>query len=273
MELFNKLKDNSIWDAQIVGKNMFCQNTGSMEYFKEYFSFCINVATWPVEIETRTFFVNEAELALNVYSEKCCIDESSLDVIRESRSLLVSISQGINALLQKQAEEEEQNTFTSNNKALAELTKLKSEMSQVKNQSQFEAVLNKMSSYEEGLDKTALTQAQSILYNSLTRDFSSLVSKKMTEISQLEDIAYNKNAAESFKKAYELFKANEDNYKNSDSKLYELVSKYLFAYDAKRLFNECLVYYNYIYSYIFNKLEDDGKYRFTQFSFDTPKKC
>ena len=25
MELFEKLKDNFIWDAQIVGKNLFCQ--------------------------------------------------------------------------------------------------------------------------------------------------------------------------------------------------------------------------------------------------------
>lgn len=55
MELFEKLKDNFIWDAQIVGKNLFCQKPNEETIFNEYFSFCIKIATYPVEIETRTF--------------------------------------------------------------------------------------------------------------------------------------------------------------------------------------------------------------------------
>lgn len=129
-----------------------------------------------------------------------------------------------------------------------------------------------MLNFEERLDKTILDKHQITLYNSLTRDFSTLVSQKMAEFTHNEDTQYNKRAAKSFKKAFELFKENEDKYKKFDRELYGLVSEYLFAFDAKRLFNECLVYYNHVYSYIFNKLDDDGKFRFTQFSFDTPKK-
>lgn len=36
----------------------------------------------------------------------------------------------------------------------------------------------------------------------------------MTEITHCEDIQYNKRAAKSFKKAFDLFKENEDKYKN-----------------------------------------------------------
>lgn len=272
MELFEKLrKDNAILNAQIVGKNLFCQNPGDVSCFKNYFEFCIDVATWPVEIEKRSFFAAEAELALNVFSEKCIIDESTLKVIQDSSSKLVSVSNEINLFIQNQTEEQEHVAFESNNEILSGLSKLKTEMMRVKNQKQFDKVLGKMSSFEEDLDKTILTSTQTTLYNSLTRDFSALVSQKMAEISHNEDVQYNKVAADSFKKAFELFKANEDKYKKSDSELYGLVSQYLFAFDAKRLFNECLVYYNHVYSYIFNKLDDDGKFRFTQFSFDTPK--
>lgn len=272
MELFEKLKKDSIWDAQIVGKNIFCLNPGEEKSFVDYFSFCLNIATWPVEIETRTFFANEAELALNVYSEKCQMNESTLEIIQDSRSKLVAVSTEINTFIQNQSAQQVKAAEEANNKVLTELSKLKSEMIHVKGQSQFDDVLTKMSNYEESLDKTILNQQQKTLYNSLTRDFSSLVSQKMAEISHNDDILYNKKAADSFKKAFELFKGNEDKYKKSDSELYGLVSEYLFAFDAKRLFNECLVYYNHVYSYIFNKLDDDGKFRFTQFSFDTPKK-
>lgn len=272
MELFERLKDNSIWDAQIVGKNLFCQNPGEEINFNDYFSFCVTVAAWPVEIETRTFFANEAELVLNVFSEKCNIDESKLKIIQDARSKLVAVSKDINDFIQTQANEQEKSAYEANNNVLSELSKLKSEMLHVKEQAQFDDVLKKMSNFEESLDKTILDKHQTLLYNSLTRDFSALVSQKMAEIAHREDIQYNKKAADSFKKAFELFKTNEDKYKKSDRELYGLVSEYLFAFDAKRLFNECLVYYNHVYSYIFNKLDDDGKFRFTQFSFDTPKK-
>lgn len=272
MELFKKLKDNSIWDAQIVGKNLFCQNPGNEVCFNDYFSFCITVAKWPVEIETRTFFANEAELALNVFSEKCNIDESILKKIQDARNELVEVSKNINEYIQAQTEEQEKSAVEENNKVLADLSKLKSEMLFIKEQAQFDDILTRMSDLEESLDKTILDKQQTVLYNTLTRDFSALVSNKMAELEHNKDIQYNKKAADSFKKAFELFKANEDKYKKSDSELYGLVAKYLFAYNAKRLFNECLVYYNHVYSYIFNKLDDEGKFRFTKFSFDTPKK-
>ncbi len=272
MELFKKLIDeSSILDAQIVGKNGFCQNPGDVKCFRDYFDFCIKVANWPVEIETRSFFLSEAELAFNVFSEKCNLDEAMLKIVQNARSELVKVSVDINSFIQNQTQEEEDAAVKSNNKVLSELAKLKTELIQVGNQKQFDQVLIKMSELEDGLDKTILVPSQLKLYNSLTRDFSSLVSQKMAEISHAEDIEYNKDAADSFKKAFDLFKANEDKYKKSDSELYGLVSQYLFAFDAKRLFNECLVYYNHVYTYIFNKLDDDGKFRFTQLSFDAPK--
>lgn len=272
MELLdNLIKENNIFDAQIVAKNLFCQNPGEATSFTDYFDLCLKVAAWPVEIETRTFFVGEAELALNVFSEKCKIDVSTLGIIQDSKSKLVNISNEINLFIQNQVKEKERATFESNNAILSDLSKLKTKMNNVDNQKMFDQVLVEMADLEEKLDKTAISPEQNTLYISLTRDFSSLVSQKMAEISHAEDIEYNKSAADSFKKAFDLFKANEDKYKKSDSELYGLVSQYLFAFDAKRLFNECLVYYNHVYTYIFNKLDEDGKFRFTQFSFDTPK--
>ena len=170
MELFEKLKDNFIWDAQIVGKNLFCQKPNEETIFNEYFSFCIKIATYPVEIETRTFFINEAELALNVFSEKCNIDESKLKIIQDARSELVAVSRKINEDIQSQTDEQGKSSFEANNKVLSELSKLKSEMLHVVGQAQFDDVLKKMSDLEESLDKTILDKHQTALYNSLTNE-------------------------------------------------------------------------------------------------------
>lgn len=56
------------------------------------------------------------------------------------------------------------------------------------------------------------------------------------------------------------------------SQLLGLVSTTLFAYDAGRLFNETLIFYNHVYSYIFNKLDDNGKLELTKYSIECERK-
>ena len=51
-----------------------------------------------------------------------------------------------------------------------------------------------------------------------------------------------------------------------------LVSSTLFAFDAGRLFNETLIYYNHVYSFIFGKLDDDGKLALTRYSIECERK-
>ena len=44
------------------------------------------------------------------------------------------------------------------------------------------------------------------------------------------------------------------------------VLKGLFVYDASRLYNETLVYYNYVYNYVLGKLSDEDKFLMTKFA-------
>lgn len=271
MELFNRLKENKIWDAQIVGKNMFCKHAEDPNYFSEYFDFCIKVSTYPTEIEARSFFVREAELSLNIFAEKADITEEMLNLIQEKRKMLVDASSAINEKIEQERATIYNNRIKTNAEALTKLATLKDKMLTIDTQKSFENVLGEIAIVDASLDKSILTKEQTATYENLTRGYSELVSKKMADLAHNEDIKYNKAAAESFKKAFILFKSDEDKYKKYDNQLYELVAKYLFSYDAKRLFSETLIYYNHVYAYIFNKLDDDGKFRFTQFSFDTPK--
>ncbi len=271
MELFDKLKNTNIWDAQIVGKNLFCKHPEKVEYFVAYFDFCIKVAGYPVEINARSFFLSEAELTLNIFSEKVDITEEMLSLIQEKREDLVKASSLINEEIAKNDKAIYDDQVKANTDALTRLASLRDELLSVKTQDTFETVLGEIAIADSVLNKSIFTDNQTSIYESLTRGYSDLVSKKMTDLAHYEDVKYNKEAAQAFKKAYTLFKADEGRYKGHESSLYELVAKYLFAYDAKRLFSETLIYYNYVYSYIFNKLDDDGKYCFTRFSFDTPK--
>ena len=113
---------------------------------------------------------------------------------------------------------------------------------------------------------------QSSTYDALTKACTDLISSKMRELEYKKNIAYNKQAADSFADAFEKFKEKDGKKYKNQTQLFKLVSKTLFSYDASRLFNETLIYYNHVYSYIFSKLDDDGKLALTRFSIECERK-
>ena len=94
-----------------------------------------------------------------------------------------------------------------------------------------------------------------------------IISEKMRQMERNKNTDYNKKAVEAFSSAFERFRKDEGKYKNQ-SQLFSLASTTLFAFDASRLFNETLIYYNHVYSYIFSKLDDAGKLALTRYSIE-----
>lgn len=83
--LFKELKaEKNFWDAHTVGKNIFCKFPDNQNIFDEYFCFCCTVASYPIEMETRRFFLKEAELALSIYSERAEMSRDNLKFIEEN---------------------------------------------------------------------------------------------------------------------------------------------------------------------------------------------
>ena len=60
-------------------------------------------------------------------------------------------------------------------------------------------------------------------------------------------------------------------YNKNEADLKALVTKYLFAYDSRQLFNESLIYFNHVYSTIFNGVDDDLKFKLTEWSITADK--
>lgn len=108
-------------------------------------------------------------------------------------------------------------------------------------------------------------------YDRLTKECTEAISRKMQELEYKSNKRYNKTAIEAYAKAYKAFKDDESLCKNWP-RLSRLASETLFAFEASRLFNETLIYYNHVYSYIFNKLDDDGKLALTGLSVDCERK-
>lgn len=267
-ELINK---DRIMDAYIVAKNEFVRNNASEKAFYDYFELCLKIARDAIETETKKFFVSEADQALSYYSEHVVMDEDALNRILSYKNKVLEVTNQIRLFEDKQRTAYIRKVKQSNGQVLNVITSIKGKLHNARDQTEFDKILIDLANQEKILSKDFFDNDQQTLYDVLTKDFSSLISSKMEQLAYNANVEYNRKAVADFRKAFTLFKSDEAKYTSSDTSLFNLVSKHLFIYDAGKLFNETLIYYNHVYSYIFSKLNDDGKYTLTKYSIDAEK--
>lgn len=275
LELFNSYKDaGKISEALMVGRNAFNRNPDNAEIFDSYYSYLCTLAETLPSFADRSHFAEQAGVALAFYSENAILTETVVSDVITYQSRLDAICGEIANDQQAKADKEKKEIEHHNSECLEVLFTLKDKLQAVSTQKDFEdfdAILAQIGQVDAEIVKDGFTHEQSAIYDALTKDHTDLISSKMRELEYKKNVAYNKEAADSFAKAFNQFRNNESKYKNQ-TQLFSLVSTTLFAYDASRLFNETLIYYNHVYSYIFSKLDDDGKLALTRFSIECERK-
>lgn len=267
MNLFEKYKKESrIEDAILVARNLFNQNPGNNSIFKTYFDFLCYLAERP-GIAERRFYAEQAGVALAFYAENAEISEEIVEYINAAQEWLDAILLDIEKCDNKAYEEKYNDARQKNESILTGLLKLLDQLRVAKTQNEFDELLVKIKDTETGINEEIFTDMQRNTYDKLTKEYTDIISKKMLELERKKNVEYNRLAVESYSKAFEQFKNDEKKYKNQNQ-LFDLVSKTLFNYDASRLFNETVIYYNHVYSYIFSKLDDNGKLTLTRYSID-----
>lgn len=273
LTLFEQYKNaGQISEALLVGRNLFNRNPGSEEVFADYYDYLCSLAETLPSFADRQNFAEQANIALAFFSENA-------DLTMETVSRLASYQQRLNAIMdaidRTQADkraDERQTIEAHNSERIKKLYALKDLLQRAASQEKFDEVLSQIGKLDGELDKDQFTDEQNSIYESLTKEHTEIISAKMRELEYKKNVAYNKQAADAYADAFKKFRENEGKYKNQ-TQLFALASKTLFAYDAARLFNETLIYYNHVYSYIFSKLDDDGKLALTRYSIECERKA
>ena len=272
LSLFEKYKnDGKITEALLVGRNLFNRNSGDEIIFSAYFEYLCTLAETLPSLADRINFAEQASLALAFYSENAELTSESVDTLSGQQQRIDVILSEIESTKAKRVAVERAEIEAHNSECLKKLYSLKDEINRATTQDEFDKILVKIRETDTTMDKDEFTDEQSSIYESLPRDHTELISEKMHQLEHIKNIAYNKQAADAFASAFERFRKDENKYRNQ-SQLFLLASTTLFAFDASRLFNETLIYYNHVYSYIFSKLDDDGKLALTRYSIECERK-
>lgn len=272
LELFNEYKNsNQITDALLIGRNLFNRNPGNQEAFSAYFDLLCSLAENLPLLSERKSFMEQADVALAFFSENAELDRAILSSFHAYQERLGTIQNAILSEEQKSSTAQANKIQEINNQQIKKIYTIRDNLRKADTQEEFDRLLAELSAADRGIDKDMLSEKQAGQYDALTKTCTEAISKKMQELEHKSNMAYNKKAIEAYARVFRAFKNDESLCKNW-GRLSNLASETLFAFDASRLFNETLIYYNHIYSYIFNKLDDDGKLALTGLSVDCERK-
>ncbi len=258
------------------------QPSANKEVFEAYFDYLCWLATNLPNLTERQDFANRAVVALAFFSENAQLDETLVQDIQSYQDHLAETVEMINTAMsekaesaQKKEDEAYEESFNQavkrNGECITSIYKCKDMLQRASSQEQFDKHLKEIGLSDSTINKEILTEEQATSYEELTKALTELISVKMREFEFAKNVEYNKKAAEAFNRAFGQFREDEGKYKNQ-TQLYALASNTLFAFDASRLFNETLIFYNHVYSYIFSKLDDDGKFALTRYSIECERK-
>lgn len=263
LELFNKYRDTeSYQEALLVGRNLFNKNPGNAAVFNEYFSLlCEQSQSSANTIDSRRQFISQAEVALAFFSENAELDAARVEEIKSFEGKLTTIVNAFNEEVDKENALAADKTSKENNDGLALLEKLRDKLRGLSNKQEFDKVLGQIGDIDNVIDKDAFDTQQQERYSNLTKTCTETINMKLAAFERNENVSYNQQAVEAFKKTFDFFRTND--YSNENHKE---IMRGFFAYDASRLFNEALVYYNHVYSYILSKMDDDEKFILTKYA-------
>lgn len=270
--MFNEYKGaGKIQEALLIGRNMVNKAPGDPECVGAYLDFLLMLAEKLPRMDERKGFANQANLVLSFYEENAELTETCIHDIQTYRNRLGTIVMEIAQLEQEEQEKKLQEIEASNTEQIKDLYAIKQKLENVKNRAEFDTLLQKIGAVDAQIDHDHLTAEQKTHYDQLNKSCTDTISAKMRQLEYMDNIAYNKKAVTAYNSAFTSFKDNEAQYKDK-RQLFSLVSSTLFAYDAGRLFNETLIFYNHVYSYIFSKLDDNGKLELTKYSIECERK-
>ena len=269
--MFNEYKDaGKIQEALLIGRNMVNKAPGDSECVNAYLDFLMLAEKLP-RTDERKSFADQANLVLSFYEENADLTDDIINDIHVYHNRLGAVVTDIAQLEQEEYEKQKRAIEATNTTQIKKLYTIKQKLENAKTHAEFDKLLQEISAVDAEIDHDNLTSEQKTHYDQLNKSCTDTISAKMRQLEYKDNIDYNKKAVNAYNSAFTSFKNNESRYKDK-SQLFGLVSTTLFAYDAGRLFNETLIFYNHVYSYIFSKLDDNGKLELTRYSIECERK-
>lgn len=259
------LAEGKMYEALLVAQNAVYK-TCDKANFESYWDLLIKLTNETDDLVIASKYAEKANELIAFFAENIEINEDMVDFIIEKRQQLDNVKTTLNS---KQLGIERMfvaESVKENGEYLDLINRLADDIESIDNEEQFKKRLEQIRLIDDKIKSNYLSVEQKHEYEKLTSKCSNIVEKKTSYFEYKKNLAYNNSAVEAYERAFNFIKTGKG--LGTDAS----IVKEMFMFDASRLFSETLIYYNHVYSYIFNKLSDDEKLILTKAAINSSKK-
>lgn len=260
LELFYEYSSKGkVKQALLVGHNLFNRNTSDKRIFEAFFDYLLYLAK-EKQVANGEEFLRQATGALALFSEAVKMDKEVVEFVLEKEEQLNKVITETIAEEDKEKKRLKAQEKQYYDEAMILIERLLKDISQCKDEGLFNKKLHNLGEVDKSIRKDRLSSVQENKYIELTKKSSEIVSGRMAAFEKIKNREYNIKAIEAYEKVFNMFKYGRvsDNHKED--------LRGLFMFEPSRLYNETLVYYNYVYSYVLGKLSDEEKFLMTEYA-------
>lgn len=273
IELLKKcIDDYDIEKTIVIGRNIINKNPNNKEAISVFLDFMLELANTLPVLEERREFLNQSKMMISFIEENATLDMEFLEWIMSYSEKALEAEKKINSDEDKKINQIVSDIEMSNNKVLIKIHSLCEDLKNVEDREGFDALMKQFIELDRSIEKNYLTQLDQQQYDELSKICSETISVKLQELEKKDNVDYNQKAVDSFLDAYIDYSNNESKYKSNIGDLLNMLDIKLFGFDSDKLFPETVVYYQYVYSRIFEKLNEEGKLAITHASIIANKK-
>ena len=203
-------------------------------------------------------YFQQLSSALATFSEAVSIDDATVEYIKSKEDSLRLLYENIQECRLNEEKAIVKAKVLKNDECLQTVRGIIAKIAAVPSKQDFDSLLQQIQQIDSSIDKDYLTDRQKKEYDAATQECSKLIDEKVRKFEHDKNSEYNQKAVEAYEKVFRYLKENKV---SGDHK--EII-RGLFEFDATRLFNETLTYYNHVYSYVLSKLNDEEKFVLTK---------
>lgn len=264
--LKNYISEYEIEKAILVGRNIVNKDPNNKEAIQIFLDFLLDLADTLSVLDERREYLDQAKMIISFVEENAELTPEFIEWIMSYSEKALESERKVNKDEDDKINKIVYDIEMANNKALMKIHELCNQLKYVHDQDKFDELMKEFIETDRGIEKDYLTAIDQQQYDELSKICSETISEKMNELDHNKNISYNEQAAKAYYDTYCDFVANESDYKSNVDRLIDMLNANFFGFDSDKLFSETVIYYQFVYSKIFEKLSDEGKIQLTHAS-------
>lgn len=265
------VEEKNYKDAVTLIASIYHAHPNNLQYLKDYVIISEKLVGDISNVEYKKL-ISDLDLCIDKYRSQVKLNRLKLSELKELELKVQNLKDVFYREDLRNIEKQKDEIKLKNADILNLLSERLISIDSVATEDEFNLILNSVRTAEVNLDVTSMSDEERIAYDTLIDNYANKIQQLTDKFNQIALKEYNLMAIESLHEVYEEFIKNKRKIIKHFAQFKPFLVEKFLSIDVNKLYREANEYYNYVYSYIFNRLDNDDKYTISKLVLEVNKK-